>query len=161
MRPKVYLAGPAEIVDTWRERATKGLDKIGFDVINPMRGETLRSKRGDIESDITPKLIVIRDHYDMNQVRLSGGFFLMKFDTTQDDVPREPMATLMELEWAFIHNVPVVGIIGRETSARIRNHPWVKELVTHSETSLTRALELIEQYFCYEVDEDTKLDGEE
>lgn len=155
MRPKVYLAGPAEVEDSWRDRATKALDKLGFDVINPMRGEKLRQKRGDIASDISDKLIVTRDHYDMNQVRLSGGFFLMNFSTTAEG--RDPMGTLMELEWAWIHNVPVIGILGRDAAAIIKNHPWVKELVTHPSTSLKAALELIEQYFCYAVGEESKL----
>lgn len=157
MRPKVYLAGPAEVEDSWRERATKALDKLGFDVVNPMRGEKLRRGRGegDVGSNVSDKLIVVRDHYDMNQVKLSGGFFLMNFNTTEDD--RDPMGTLMELEWAYINNMPVVGILGRDTVAAIRNHPWIKELVTHPCTSLKASLNLIEQYFCYEVEDETKL----
>ena len=57
------------------------------------------------------------------------------------------MGTLMELEWAYIFSVPVIGIIGRDTSKDVRDHPWVKNNVTHPCTSLKAALELIEQYF--------------
>jgi hypothetical protein len=159
MKPKVYLAGACEVEDTWRARAAKALEKLDFEPINPLRGETLRKAGKIVDTDITPKLLVTRDLYDMNQVRLSGGLFIMNLNTTSEG--RKPIGTLMELCWAYVHGVPVVGIVGRDCAIEIRKHPWVEECVTHPCTSLKAALELVEEYFCYDVGEESRVDEDE
>ena len=159
MRTKVYLAGACEVEDTWRARAAKALDKLGFEAINPLRGETLRKAGKVVDTDIPPKLLVARDLYDMSQVKLSGGLFLMSLNTTSEG--RKPCGTLYELSWAYTNGVPVIGIIGRDCAIEIRKHPWTEECVTHQCTSLRAALKLIEEYFAYNVGDESRVEEEE
>jgi hypothetical protein len=161
MRPKVYLAGACEVEDSWRDRAARELDKLGYDPVNPLRGEKLRKRgtKGDVTTDIPDALLVSRDHYDLNHVLLSGGLILMNLNTTPEG--RQPLATLMELEWSWMHRVPVVAIIGRDTAPPIRNHPWIKHMVSYSATSLTAALVLIESYFTHDDHTDAIITDEE
>lgn len=160
-RPKVYLAGPAEVVDTWRGRAAKALDKLGFDAINPLRGERLKhDRRGLIGSDCPPTLMVVRDHFDMDAAKRSGGLILMSLNTSPEG--REPTATLMELEYSYIKSIPVIAIASPKLCLpRYREHPWLEVMAAYRATSLTRALKVIEQYFCFEVGDTSKVELEE
>lgn len=141
----VYLAGPIEIVDTWRERAGAVLDKLGFESINPLRGEDFKKSGKYIQSDIPDNLIVMRDVHDMQRCSLSGGFCLMNLSKTAEG--RNPIGTLCELEWCYEHRLPVIGVVGAQCDPGYKNSPWVKTRVSYRATSVTDALTLIENYF--------------
>jgi hypothetical protein len=141
----VYLAGAVELEDTWRERAGDELATAGYEPINPLRGENSEKIQQKLVVDVTPELIVARDLLDLDRVRRSGGICLMHFKSTDDG--RRPTATLCEMMWFYMNHVPIVAVIGPKCCAYLRDHPWVKVMVTHRETSLTGALDLIESYF--------------
>lgn len=140
----VYLAGPVEVEGAvWRERVSKRLEELGFEPLNPLRGEEIRKVGKFVQSDIPDKTIVARDKSDMNRVRLTGGFVIMNLNTTNEGRP--PIATLMELQWCVDHDVPVLGIMSdRDCDSRIRTHPWINESLSYKVTSVTAALAFVE-----------------
>ena len=146
MKRCVYLAGPTEIEgDTWRTKAGEKLEQMDFEPIDPMRGEQLRRVGKHLESDVPDEAIVMRDLNDLRRTALTGGICLMSLDTTSDG--RRPIGTLFELMWCWLHGVPVVAVMGRNTDPMYRTHPWVKTMVTYKATSMTDALKFIEAYF--------------
>jgi nucleoside 2-deoxyribosyltransferase len=158
-KPKVYLAGPCEAEDTWRERAAEKLDALGFEAVNPLRGEKLRLKRGSITSDVPGTLSFDRDHYDLEQVKLSGGLIIANLDTTREG--RDPTATIAECEWAFLNRVPLIAITGKRCKADLKNHPWLERWSCARCTSLTKALQIIELFFTYDDREESEVEDEE
>lgn len=145
MKRIIYLAGPIEIQgDTWRGRASEALAKLGFDTLDPLRGEELRKVGKHIESNLSPKAIVQRDKNDLRRTEISGGIVLANLNTTKDG--RNPIGTLFELEWCTNHGVPVVAVMGRDCDPNYRTHPWICESVMYQATSVTDALNFIEVY---------------
>ncbi|MEK0325347.1 MAG: hypothetical protein QQN63_06545 [Nitrosopumilus sp.] len=144
-KPFVYLAGPVEYGgDTWRERAGKFLLKLGFIPIDPLRNEKITKKGKHLESSISDEAIVGRNKYDLHRCRISGGFAIMNLSTTKDG--RRPIGTLFELEWCAERDVPVVAILGKDCDPNIRTHPWIVSQVIYKATSVTDALNFIENY---------------
>ncbi len=142
----VYLAGPVEYEgDTWRGRAGTFVEKLGFEPIDPIRGEQLKRVGKHIESDVPDKVIVMRDLNDLRRVALSGGLVVMNLSTTSDG--RKPIGTLFELQWCYDNQVPVIAVMGRDCDPNYRTHPWIKTMVTFEATSVTAALEMVESYF--------------
>jgi hypothetical protein len=141
----IYLAGAVELEDTWRDRATVELLAMGFTALNPLRGENNKVVGRHLEANVTPEMIVARDLNDLWRVHQSAGVCLMHLKNTVDG--RRPTATLCELMWCYLHRVPVIAVIGPKCCAYYREHPWVKVLVTHRDTSLTAALDTIEKHF--------------
>jgi hypothetical protein len=141
----VYLAGAVELEDTWRERAAKELEEAGFIPLDPLRGETAKVVGKHLVPDVPAELIVARDLNDLQRIKASAGVCLMHFKQTEDG--RNPTATLCEMMWCFDHGVPIIGVIGPKCSPYLREHPWVKVMVTHRVTSLTAALEVITTTF--------------
>jgi nucleoside 2-deoxyribosyltransferase len=146
MKRAVYLAGPVEVEgDTWRARAAEALEKLGFEPINPLRGEEIKKVGKHIQSDVPDKAIVVRDKSDLRRVQLTGGFVVMNLCTTSDG--RDPIGTLFELQWCVDRDVPVIAVMGRGCKPNYRTHPWIKEAVGYEASSLTDALNFIENYF--------------
>lgn len=144
-RRYVYLAGPVEVQDTWRERAAERLAKIDFEAINPIRGEKHKTVGKHIESNISDSLIVTRDLNDLERTKASAGLVIMNLSTTEEG--RKPIGTLFELMWCYQNNVPVIAIIGRNCDPSYKHHPWIKTMVSETVSSVTAALDLIEEYF--------------
>ena len=146
IKPEVYLAGPIEVEgDTWRERAGEKLRKLGFLPVDPLRSENIRRKGKHLESDMQDAAVAGRNKYDLHRAQITGGFVLMNLNTTKDG--RRPTGTLFELQWCADRDVPVIAIIGpRDCDPNIRTHPWVTSQVMHVSTSVTAALEFIEEY---------------
>lgn len=144
-RRYVYLAGPVEVEDTWRKTAAKALGEMGFEALDPMRGEDIKAVGKHVVTDYPDALVVERDLNDLERVRLSGGLCIMNFNTTKDG--RRPGATWCELENCRKAGIPVIAIVGRNTHPATKNNPWVKVLAAARVTSLKAALELIEAYF--------------
>lgn len=139
--------------DTWREHASKLIVKIGagedeeegpFEAVNPLRGEELRNARKHVTSSLGDITIVRRDLYDIDRCARSGGLMLANLNTTSTG--RTPVGTLFELQAAYDRSMPVVCVTGN-TAAHIKNHPWVKYCTAVEVTSVTRAIEAIEEIF--------------
>jgi hypothetical protein len=141
----VYLAGAVELADTWRERAARELEEAGFVALDPLRGEECKVVGKHLVPNIPAELIVARDLNDLRRVERAAGVCLMHLRTTEDG--RQPTATLCEMMWCHDHGVPIIGVIGPKCSPYLREHPWVKVMITHRETSLTAALDTIIRQF--------------
>jgi hypothetical protein len=141
----VYLAGAVELEDTWRARATEELIAAGFYPLDPLRGEKCKVVGKHLVPNVPAELIVARDLNDLRRVEQSAGVCLMHFRQTEDG--RQPTATLCEMMWCYDHGVPIIGIIGPKCSPYLREHPWIKVMVTHRVTSLTAGLEVITETF--------------
>lgn len=145
----VYLAGPVEVEDTWREKTAEKLKKLRelglkIEPLDPIRTEQIKRSRG-ITTDIPPHAVVAMNLHDLNRTRLSGGFVLMNLNTTKEG--RRPLGTLFEFQWANDHEVPVIAVVGRDAHPDIRNHPFVIRNAAYVATSLTDALNFIEAHF--------------
>jgi hypothetical protein len=141
----VYLAGAVELEDTWRARAAEVLNAADIETINPVRGEECTVVGKHLVPNIPAEVIVSRDLNDLRRVQQAAGVCLMHFKTTADG--RLPTATLCEMMWCYDHGVPVIGVIGPKCSPYLREHPWIKVMVTHRETSLTAAMDIIVEHF--------------
>jgi hypothetical protein len=141
----VYLAGPVEIVDTWRERAARELEAAGYTPLNPLRGEDYAQCGKHIKSSIPDQLIVTRDLNDLARTEYSGGLCLMNLSSTAEG--RRPIGTLFELQWCYDHRLPVVAVMGSKCDPAYRKHPWIKVMVGYEAASVTEALALINTYF--------------
>lgn len=144
-RRYVYLAGAVEIDDTWRKRAAEALSKMGLEPLDPLRGEEHKSVGKHIQASVPDSLLVMRDLNDMQRIKLSGGLVLMNLSTTKEG--RKPVGTLFELMWSWDNRVPVIAVMGRDCPPEYKNHPWIKTMVSYEATSVTAALNLIEEYF--------------
>jgi hypothetical protein len=87
----------------------------------------------------------MRDLNDMQRIKISGGIVLMNLSTTAEG--RKPIGTLFELMWCWDNRIPVIAVMGRDCDPGYRNHPWIKTMVSYEATSVTDALNLIEEYF--------------
>lgn len=141
----VYLAGPVEIKDTWRERAARELTQSGFTALNPLRGEDYKQIGKHVISDIPDALIVSRDLNDLYRTMMSGGLCLMNLSTTAEG--RRPIGTLFELQYCYDNRIPVVAVMGDKCDPAYRKHPWIKTMVGYEAQSVTDALKLISTYF--------------
>jgi nucleoside 2-deoxyribosyltransferase len=148
-RRYVYLAGPVELEDTWRERAAKSLAKMGLEPVDPLRGQAHKTVANQtskhIKASVPDSLLVMRDLNDMQRIKNSAGFVLMNLSTTAEG--RKPIGTLFELNWCWTNRVPVIAVMGRDCDPSYKHHPWIKEMVSYEATSVTDALNLIEDYF--------------
>jgi len=141
----VYLAGAVELEDTWRARATEVLEKEGFIALDPLRGEECKVVGKHLVPNVPAELIVARDLNDLRRIKHAAGICLMHLKTTEDG--RNPTATLCEMMWCYDNRVPIIAVIGPKCSPYLKNHPWVKVMVTHKETSLTAAMDVIVTQF--------------
>lgn len=144
-RRYVYLAGPVELEGTWRKRAGEALTKMGLEPLDPLRGEEHKTVGKHIQASVPASLLVFRDLNDMNRIKYSGGLVLMNLSTTAEG--RKPIGTLFELMWCWDNRIPVIAVMGRDCDPSYRNHPWIKTMVSYEATSVTDALNLIEEYF--------------
>jgi hypothetical protein len=144
-RRYVYLAGPVELQDTWRDRAGKALAKMGLEPLDPLRGEDHKTVGKHIQASVPDSLLVMRDLNDMQRIKNSAGFVLMNLSSTAEG--RRPIGTLFELMWLWDNRVPVIAVMGRDCDPNYKNHPWIKEMVSYEATSVTDALNMIEEYF--------------
>lgn len=143
--PCIYLAGPVEKVDTWRNKAAKRLSKLGFRPINPLRKEHLSFNGSVCTSEASDRVIVTRDLNDLKVTAMSGGLCLLKLDTTAEG--RKPMGALFELQYCYDNTIPVVAIMGTQCDESIRTHPWVRHHIVTSFPTVEEAINFIENYF--------------
>lgn len=145
---KIYLGGPLEVEDTWREKTVEKLEKIGFKAIDPVRSEKIKKIRGVVTSDVPSAAIVARNINDLMQVKLSGGLALFNLSTTKEG--RRPIGSLFEIQWCVDHEVSAICVTGRDCDPDIRNHPWIDKHAAYKASSLTDAINFIEVYFSEE-----------
>lgn len=145
---KVYLAGPIEIKDTWREETEKALKIRGLDPIDPIRNEKTQINSFGVPGpppDLPGSLVVARDLSDLRETKYSGGFVLMNLNTS--DEGRRPIGSLFELQWCYDNQVPCIVFMHEETTdPSIFCHSWVHNHATHIVSTLEEALKFVEQY---------------
>ena len=144
----VYLAGlistdhPESLA--WREDACYllGRDVPGVCVLSPVRGKDMsKSKDGGLSTpDQGSKSIIMRDYNDIRQADM------MLVNLNLWGSTRPLVGTLMELAWAWEMKMPVIAICA-EGDTLMRNHPFVKECVSHYSLTLTDAIKFTGRYY--------------
>ena len=68
-RRYVYLAGPVELTDTWRDRAARSLTKMGLEPVDPLRGQSHKTVANQTSKHIKAS-VTFSTHYgnDRNTV---------------------------------------------------------------------------------------------
>lgn len=146
-RPTVYLCG---LISTdapeslqWRLDVTSRLSDAGFEVLSPMRSKDPNQliKGGLTDPNITSKDIILRDFNDVKRasvilahLEIFGGF-------------RPLLGTVAELAWAWQFNTPVVGI-ALPDNFYMRNHPFVREFISHYCEDVESAVDFVLHYYC-------------
>ena len=143
----VYLAG---LISTdhpesleWREEAAFRLvEGWGLDVLSPVRGKDMdKSKDGGLSTpDQGSKAIILRDYNDIRQASL------MLVNLNLWCSTRPLVGTLMELAWAWQMKMPVVAVCDKN-DALMRNHPFIKECVSHYCETMEEAIEFVGRYY--------------
>ena len=145
---RVYLAG---LISTekpeslqWRVFAAKRLEQAGLKPISPMRGKeqlALESKDGGVSSTIrTPKDIMLRDYLDVE----GSDVILMHLESFGSTRPL--LGTIVELGWAWQLRKPLVAVAAADNYL-MRNHPFVKEAVSHMFETLEEAVDYVTSYY--------------
>lgn len=147
----VYLAG---LISTdhrtsleWREEAAYRLSEKGLSVLSPLRGKDFSySQDGGITIDdiagaqSTTKDCVMRDYNDI----IRAGVLLVNLNTWGSTRPM--VGTLMELAWAWQLRKPVVAVCGKDDYL-MREHPFIKDSVTHYCEAVEEAVEFVGRYY--------------
>jgi nucleoside 2-deoxyribosyltransferase len=139
---KIYLAGlistekPESI--QWRLDATANLHD--FIILSPMRGKqnlSAASKDGGITSETnTSKDIILRDYHDVMEADL----ILFNLNTWESQRPL--LGTIYELAWAWEHKKRSFAVC-EDKDYLMRNHPFVKETISHYFTNLKDCYDFI------------------
>jgi len=143
----VYLAG---LISTdhpqsleWRDDAAFKLDSgWGIDSLSPLRGKDMTtSKDGGISTpDQGSKSIIVRDYNDIRQADV----MLVNFNLWGSTRPL--VGSLMELAWAWEMKMPVVAVCDKGDRL-MRDHPFIKECVSHYCETVEKAIEFIGRYY--------------
>jgi nucleoside 2-deoxyribosyltransferase len=150
----VYLAGTISAdreTHEWRKQATKLLEQ-GMDVIDPGKSIydrwIMRTAKGDhdnfngiVQSEDT-KLLLCKSRKGV----MESDVVLVNFKI--EPVGRPMIGTIMEIAWAWEHNIPIVAIPGE---GFYNKHPMVRAAVTMWVLNLALACTSIREFF---VDED-------
>lgn len=145
-KPVVYLAG---LISTdapqslqWRVDVGPHLELAGFEVFSPMRGKNPDAlvQGGLVDPNVTSRDILLRDFNDVKRASVILAH-LEIFGGT-----RPLLGTIAELAWAWQLNTPVVGV-AREDNSYMRNHPFVREFVSHYCGSMWEAADFIINYY--------------
>jgi nucleoside 2-deoxyribosyltransferase len=144
---KIYLAGlistdfPESL--TWRTVAEFVLSEH-VTVLSPMRGKAnLASKStngGLTDPDLTPGDIILRDYNDIR----SADIVLVNLETFGS--PRPILGTCFELGWAYERRIPVIAVAAEDNSL-MREHPFMRAVVTHYFQTLDEALSHVLTYY--------------
>jgi nucleoside 2-deoxyribosyltransferase len=145
-KPIVYLAGliSTEVLESlqWRHDVTPRLENGGFEVLSPMRGKdafTLVSG-GLTDPALTTKDIILRDSIDVKRADV----ILAHLEVFGGS--RALLGTIAELAWAWELRTPVVGV-ALHNNHLMRNHPFVKEFISHYHESVCDAADFIVNYY--------------
>jgi nucleoside 2-deoxyribosyltransferase len=144
---RVYLAGPIsgktfDESEGWRDYARRmlHLTGTGIEAYSPMRAKEYLRDEGTIDPFVqspevmsTPSGITTRDRWDCTRADV----VLANFADSGD---RVSIGTCIELGWADISRVPVVGVLPEDN---VHNHPMVWELVGFRVPTLDEAIEVI------------------
>lgn len=143
----VYLAGlistdhPESLA--WREEAAFRLvEGWGLDVLSPVRGKDMaKSMDGGLSTpDQGSKSIIMRDYNDIRQATLMLANLNLWGST------RPLVGTLMELAWAWEMKMPVVAVCDKNDTL-MRNHPFIKECVSHYCETMEEAIDFVGRYY--------------
>lgn len=149
MRPfLVYLSGPisglrfGECTD-WREYASRAFPPH-IQGISPMRGKRFLENAGIIEGGYaedplsTSRGINTRDRFDT----LRSDVILVNLLGQTGDNPsaRVSIGTVMEVAWAYDHNIPV--ICAMEPEGNVHDHPMLNDSTSFRVYGLDEAIEL-------------------
>jgi len=143
----VYLAG---LISTdhpqsleWRGDASF---KLGYTwkmkCLSPLRGKDMtKSEDGGISTpDQGSKSIIIRDYNDIRRADV----MLVNFNLWGSARPL--VGTLMELAWAWEMKMPVVAACDKDDRL-MRDHPFIKECVSHYCETMEEAIEFVGRYY--------------
>ena len=152
---KVYLAGPisglsyGESVD-WREDAERVFSSYDIEALSPMRSKEFLANVNVLDTGyeefkaeyeqalVSDRGIMTRDYHDC---------------TTSDvvlvnllDAKKVSIGTVMEIAWAYAHNIPVVVVMeAREGDKRnnLHDHGMINEATGYRVTSLDTAYKIV------------------
>ena len=130
----VYLSGPItgltfKGATDWRNVVTQELSEAGIVGISPMRAKDYLASVGTISGDG-------RDYFNLNVLSTPPAVCARdRFDTTRVDVvlmnllgaERVSIGTMVELGWADLARVPVIGVI--EPTGNVHDHMFVNQLI--------------------------------
>lgn len=143
----VYLAG---LISTearesleWRHRVTADLAarfKIRTPVLFDASLEVESDDGGMTDRRLTAKDIVHRDYRDVSEADV----ILVHLEQFDNDRPL--MGTLCELAWAWMLRKPVVAIAHKGNYV-MREHPFIKEFVSHYVETEAEAVQLLTGYY--------------
>jgi len=145
-KPVVYLAGlistQAQQSLDWRPYITPRLENGGFEVLSPMRGkDPCKLLNGGLtDPTLTSHDIILRDSIDVKR----SDVILAHLETFGGG--RALLGTIAELAWAWQLRIPVVGIAA-SCNHLMRNHPFVKEFVSHYYETVGDAADFIINYY--------------
>ena len=145
-KPVVYLAGliSTEVPESldWRLKVEPRLTEAGFEVLSPMRGKNPKAlvQGGLVDPNVTSKDILMRDFHDVKRANV----ILAHLEIFGGN--RSLLGTIAELAWAWQLTTPVVGIADLQNSL-MRNHPFVREFISHYHCNIYDAAEFIINYY--------------
>ena len=148
-KPCIYLAG---LISTehpeslkWREQVAPVLSARAT-VLSPMRGKenlAKTSKDGGItDPALTSRDIIQRDYADVS----AADVILVHLERFGSERPLT--GTIMELAWAWEKHTPVVAVASSD-NLLMRNHPFVKECVSHYCETTEDALAILWRHYLY------------
>lgn len=141
----VYLAGPIsgktyDESEGWRDIARASLEAVGITAFSPMRAKEYLRAEGVINPFVqspkvmsSPSGITTRDRWDCTRCDV----VLANFSESDG---RVSIGTCIELGWADIARVPVIGVLPEDD---VHNHPMVWELIGMRVDTLEEAVEVI------------------
>lgn len=145
-KPVVYLAGliSTEVLESlqWRLDVIPRLGNAGFEVLSPMRGKDPFTLVGGGLTDptLTSQDIILRDSRDVKRADV----ILAHLEIFGGN--RALLGTIAELAWAWQFRTPVVGVAYSGNNL-MRNHPFVKEFVSHYHETVEGAADFVVNYY--------------
>jgi len=147
----VYLAGlistdhPESL--SWRDDAAYHLGTWSvpgsiIETLSPVRGKDMtKSKDGGISTPAhNSKSIILRDYNDIKRADVMLANLNLWGST------RPLVGTLMELAWAWELKMPVIAVCDKGDRL-MRDHPFIRECVSHYCETMEEALEFIRRYY--------------
>jgi nucleoside 2-deoxyribosyltransferase len=144
MTPKsIYLAGPITGLNhagsvNWRKQFAELMSGLGVECFSPMRGKDYLESETVIQGSYpgsilsNQRAIMTRDRYDCTRCSLIVANLLRDVAAAGQ---KPSLGTVMELGWADLSRIPVIGIIEKDVTSSPYNHPMVLDtLGFHVET---------------------------
>lgn len=145
MTMKVYLSGPIDFSSDeslskckdWRDFSEAKLAQNDIESINPMRGGIHLNAGQSFDDMIEPRAIVMRDMKDIIEADLMLVCFPKK-------IKKYAIGTIMEMIWAFVHDIPIILVDETES---VKRHPWVGFVVTEFAQNIPAAIDRIVRFW--------------